>query len=271
MCDEGRLESYPPVNAENRISGAWIKTDSAQAKSSLDDAAMMITGALKKYKNEEIAFIASPLATIEDNFAFLEVAKSQTKNIGYFPYYRGEDAKLLIRADRTPNAHGLKLLGIQEFGGDFYEAIHTGKIKAIYALEDDFLSRVELPGWGKVDFFACHATNESSTTARANVILGASAWAEKEGVFVNFEGWTQLLKPAVETSHHVRGRDHFNQSRLDRFGSKFDRWAKGRKVDALESWRLAQMVGSLLGVKTDYRYTEDVFETAAEKVAGLKG
>ena len=88
---------------------------------------------------------------------------------------------------------------------------------------------------------------------------------------MNFEGWVQKLKPAVETTHHVRGLDHMNQSRLDRFGSKFDRWAQGRKVDALESWQLVEMVGIHLGMKTNHLYTEDVFEKAASSVAGLAG
>jgi NADH-quinone oxidoreductase subunit G len=270
MCDVGRLESYPPVNAENRISGAWRRQSGALASVPLDDAAAIIANALKKYKSEEIAFIASPFATIEDNFSFLEIAKSKTKNIGYFPYFSGEDAKLLIRADRTPNSYGLKLLGINEFGVDFAESLRSGKIKAIYALEDDFLLRTKLT-FEKVEFFACHGMNRTDTTDRADVILPASSWAEKEGVFVNFEGWAQKLKPAVETSHNVRSLDHMNQSRLDRFASKFDRWAKGIKIDALESWQLAEMVGLHLGMKTNHFYTEDVFEKAASLVAGLNG
>ena len=270
MCDMGRLETYPPVNAETRISGAWSRQSGKLISLEPDAAAAMIAIALKKYKPEEIACIASPFATIEDNFAFLEVAKLKTKNIGYFPHSVGEDQKLLIRADRTPNSYGLKLLGVNEFGSEFTEALRTGKIKAIYALEDDFLSRINLP-FDKVVFFGCHATNESRTTERADVILPASAWAEKEGVFVNFEGWAQKLRPAVETSHHVRNLDRMNQSRLDRFASKFDRWAKGRKVDAIESWQLAEMVGLHLGMKSNHLYTEDVFEKAALSVTGLKG
>ena len=270
MCDVGRLESYPPVNAENRISGAWMRKSGKLQSVTIDDAAAAIAAALKKYKSEEILCIASPFATIEDNFSFLEVARSRTKNIGYFPHIIGEDEKLLLRADRTPNAYGLKLLGVSEFGADLASGLRSGKIKAVYALEDDFLSRTDLVFDG-VEFFACHATNETKTTIRANIVLPASAWAEKEGVFVNFEGWAQKLKPAVETSHHVRGLDHMNQSRLDRFGSKFDRWAQGRKVDALESWQLAEMVGLHLGMKTNHLYTEDVFEKAASSVAGLKG
>ncbi len=270
MCDVGRLGAYPPVNADNRISGAWLRTNANLVASSIEDAATSIANAFKKYKADEIAFIASPYATIEDNFTFLEIAKAKSNTIGYFPHYDGEDAKLLIRADRTPNSYGLKLLGIKEFGEDFAASLRSGKIKMVYALEDDFIQRTDLV-FNKVEFFACHATNESATTAKANVILPASSWAEKEGVLVNFEGWAQKLKPAVETTRQVRGLDHMNQSRLDRFASKFDRWAKGRKIDSLASWQLCEMVGIHLGMKTEHLYTEDVFEKAASLVAGLKG
>jgi NADH-quinone oxidoreductase subunit G len=270
MCDMGRLESYPPVNSETRLAGAWARKSGTLEHIALEDAVKAIVNVLKIYRADEIVFIASPFATVEDNFALSEIAKHTSKNIGYFPHFIGEDAKLLIRADRTPNSYGLKLLGIPEFGKDFSESLKAGKIKAIYALEDDFLSRNNLI-FDKVEFFACHATNSSSTTDRADVILPASSWAEKEGVIVNFEGWAQRLKPAVESSHHVRNLEHMNRSRLDRFGSKFDRWAVGRKVDAYESWRLAEMVGAGIGIKTDHLYTEDVFETAAASVPGLKG
>src|SRR5262249_46630982 len=64
---------------------------------------------------------------------------------------------------------------------------------------------------------------------------------------------------------------NLSQSRLDRFGSPFDRWANGNKRDAYESWRLAQDVANALGAKLDYRYTEDVFEAAASKHTELKG
>ena len=270
MCDMGRLEAYPPVNAETRVSGACVKKSGKLHSASIEEAVHAIATSLKIYKPDEIAFVASPFATIEDNFAFRELAKGVTKNIGYFPHIIGVDEKLLIRADRTPNAYGLKLLGITEFGKDFSELIKNGKIKAIYSLEDDFIPRTGL-SLDRLEFFAAHATNKSHTTDKANVILPAASWAEKEGVIVNFEGWAQKLKPAIETSHHVRNLEYMNQSRLDRFASRFDRWATKKKNDAFESWRLCEMVGERLGKKNGYLYTEDVFEAAVKNISGLAG
>jgi predicted molibdopterin-dependent oxidoreductase YjgC len=111
----------------------------------------------------------------------------------------------------------------------------------------------------------------NATAKRADIVLPASAWAEKEGVFINSGGWINLLKPAVATTHAVRGFDHLNQSRLDKYGTQFDRWAQRKKVDAIESWHLTQMVASEIGKKTDFRFTEDVFEAAAAKLPALSG
>ena len=271
MCDEGRLETYPPVNADDRISGAMSRNENNFHTASLHDGVERIASALKKYKAEEIAFVASAYATLEDNVVFLEAAKQKgAKYIGYFEHFVGEDAKLLIRADKTPNAYSMKVLGIAPFTEDFTAALASGKIKAVYALEDDFITNHTL-NFDKVEFFACHATNMTATAKRADVILPASAWAEKEGVLINFEGWAQKLEPAIATAHQDRAFNQMSQSRLDRFGTQFDRWAQGRKVDALESWQLAQWVANALGAKLDYRYSEDVFEKATEKYGVLKG
>ncbi|MEI8134950.1 MAG: 2Fe-2S iron-sulfur cluster-binding protein [bacterium] len=270
MCDHGRLESYPPVNADSRISGAWVRKNGALESVGISNAIQSIVNELKIYKADEIAFIASPFATVEDNFAFAQFAKHVTKNIGYFRSIIGEDEKLLIRADKTPNAFGLKLLGISEFGEDFTEALKTGKIKAVYALEDDVLSRKSF-AFDKVEFFACHATNSSKTTDKANVILPASSWAEKEGVLINFEGWAQKLRPVLATVTNARSIETMNQSRLDRFGSKFDRWAQHQKQDALDSWKLVQIASAQMGHAHTFIDSQDVFDAAVHSVEGLKG
>jgi NADH-quinone oxidoreductase subunit G len=274
MCDEGRLSAYPSVNAGDRVSGAMKKVNGVHVGTELSDAVSTIASALKKYKADEIAFIASPYATLEDNYVFVEFAKAKgAKHLGYFTNERGNDEKLLIKRDKTPNAYALNLLGVKPFGDSIIADIKSGHVKAVYSLEDDYLSRnSELAkAFDKLDFFALHATNMTPTAQHADVLLPAASWAEKEGVFINSGGWINLLKPAVATSHLVRGFQHLNQSRLDKYGTPFDRWAQGRKVDALESWRLAEMVASEAGKKTDHRYTEDVFDAAANKLSALSG
>lgn len=270
MCDVGRLTSYPYVNAEDRVSGGYIRSNGKLEPASVGDAAREVGKALLRYKPEEILFIASAHATLEDNYVFLETAKARgAKHIGYIPHAEGSDDRLLIRADRTPNARGIELLGIKSLSDADLKMLAEGKFKAVYALEGNF--PIDLSLFDRPEFFACHATNMTELASRADIILPAATWAEKEGVLVNFDGWVQKLKPAVETKYRVRGFEEMSRSRLDRFGTKFDRWAQGRKVDCMESWRLAQMVGHELGKKTEYRYTEDVFEKLANILPDFAG
>jgi formate dehydrogenase major subunit len=139
-------------------------------------------------------------------------------------------------------------------------------------LEDDFLLDVQLlEAFKKVEFFACHSTNDTATARQADILFGAAAWTEREGVFVNFQGWAQRLHPAVTTKYLVRGLDHLHMSRLDRFGAPNDSWARGHKRDARESWKITQMIASYLGDNWHYKHTEDVFEDVAEHVSQFSG
>src|SRR6185436_788986 len=95
------------------------------------------------------------------------------------------------------------------------------------------------------------------------IVFSTSHWAEREGVYVNFAGWAQKLRPAVTTNYLVRGMDHLNMSRLDRFGTPYDKWARGNKRDAQETWRAIQMIAEHFGLHWKYYYTEDIFEEIA--------
>ena len=48
-------------------------------------------------------------------------------------------------------------------------------------------------------------------------------------------------------------------SRLDKFGSQFDRWMKGEKRNALPSWKIIMNVANAMGAKWKYDTAENVF------------
>jgi predicted molibdopterin-dependent oxidoreductase YjgC len=79
------------------------------------------------------------------------------------------------------------------------------------------------------------------------------------------------LRPAVTTKYQVRGIDHLHMSRLDRFGSPFDKWARGNKRDAREGWRFVQLVANNLDEHWDNLHSEDVFEEIAKLLPEFKG
>ncbi len=286
MCDYGRLNAYPHVNADDRIIGAQIKKDGSFVESTWEEAARVTADALKKYKPDEILFIGSAYEPVEDNYVFAKLARAKfgKKDVPFLTHIDGVDDKLVLRADKTPNTFGATLAGSkadahysrtkdEPIGAlTVLEQLQSGKIKAVYALVDDFLAdNALLEAFKKVEFFACHATNNTATARHADVLFGASAWTEREGVFVNFQGWVQRLRPAVTTKYLVRGLDHLHMSRLDRFGAPNDKWARGHKRDAHESWLITQMIANNLGEHWRYKHTEDVFEEIAENCPQFKG
>ena len=60
-------------------------------------------------------------------------------------------------------------------------------------------------------------------------------------------------------------------SRLDKFGSQFDRWAKGPKRDARPPWRIIAGIAVLMGAKFKYQTSEDVFGEIASRVDAFSG
>ncbi len=274
MCDKGRLNSPLEVNSDDRISSAYIKVSGEYEQAPIDTALEAVTAALRRHKAHEIAFVASGKACLEDNYLFAQLAKQLGVGmIGYIANISGNDDFLLRRADKNPNSAGLHLLGIEEFGEKFTAALESKRIKMIYALEDDFIARYQhlAPYIDQVDTVVVHSVTMTDTARMADIILPASAWAEREGIFVNFEGWANKLNPAVATAHIVRGMEFFTMSRLDRYGTPFDRWAQSRKVDARESWQFVQMIGKHFGMKSHFVTTEDVFDAAAANVSALTG
>jgi NADH-quinone oxidoreductase subunit G len=286
MCDHGRLNAYPPVN-EDRIDGPRMKdANGIHQPTDYETIARRTAVELSKYKNSEVLILGSAYATVEDNYAMVKLAREKfgKHSIPFIPHILGEDERLLLKADKTPNALGAALVGAvadghyQHVPGEreakltILELLRTRKIKAVFSLVDDFLADPQyLEAFENVEFFACHATNESVTARRADVVFSTSQWAEREGTFVNFEGWVQNLHPAVTTEYYQRGMDQLHMSRLDRFGSPYDKWARSNKRDAKEGWRFVQLVAGYLGENWKYLHTEEIFDEITKLIPEFKG
>lgn len=60
-------------------------------------------------------------------------------------------------------------------------------------------------------------------------------------------------------------------SRLDKFGSAFDKWNKGTRRNVRSSWEIVSAIGNLLGGKMRYQSAEKVFGEVAQVVPSFKG
>jgi NADH-quinone oxidoreductase subunit G len=268
MCDHGRLNTFKFVN-ENRIDAPYIRSGNDLVKAEWKDAVAMAALKLKSFKKDQVAYVGSAFATCEDNYM---LSKLGGKAINYFKYYdENFGDEILRRSDITPNSLGADLVGLNGILGYsvLADAINKGKIKAIYLLEDDLVERD--PSFkellGKLDLFIYHSTNFNETAKSAHILFPSAAYAEKNGTVINFDGRIQRLRPAVATEELDRSFDGMSQSRLDKFGTKFDRWAQGQKRDAKASWKILSMIGLILNSRFNkYQTAEDVFDEISKTI-----
>ena len=281
MCDNGRLNTWKFVNAEDRVNSPQLRRDGLLVKVGWDEAFSAAASEIKLIGKEEIAFIGSAFATNEDNYVFAKFAKSVfgSKHLDFIRHTDtsfGDD--ILRRNDITPNSLGAELSGVAPSKSgknidEIIEGIKTGKIKALFVMEDDPVAAYpELESlFSKLDLLIVHATNYNKITQFADIVFPAATFAEKNGTMVNFKGVIQRLRPATSTIELDRALDGMSMSRLDKFGTKFDKWAQSTKRDARPSWKILTGLASALGTKYKYQMAEDVFEELASALDAFRG
>jgi NADH-quinone oxidoreductase subunit G len=281
MCDHGRINTFKFVNDDSRVDGPFIRHNENLIRSGWDEALAKAVSELKHYTKEEIAFIASPYATCEDNYLFARFAKNVigSKNIDFMRHHDQSFGDNLLRKENiTPNSKGAELVGaVPAKGGLNFDgiiaAIKSGKIKALYIIEDDIVSaNPELEKvLSKLDLLIVHSTNFNKTTDLADFVFPASTYTAKNGVFVNFQGRVQRIRPAASTIEQDRSLDGMTLSRLDKFGTPFDSWANSNKKDARSTWKILQAIMQLYGIKLKYSIAEDVFIDIATNIKPFHG
>jgi NADH-quinone oxidoreductase subunit G len=277
MCDAGRLNTFKSVNAEDRIKSPMVRKEQGLVEVGWDEAIAKTASALKSYKGHEIAAVASPFATNEDNYLFVKLMRhlGVTRVVTLPHVVPGDQDDILIREDKTPNSLGAKLAGATpdpKALATLLDDIQKGTVKALYVMDEDFAFDAGVAeALSRLDFIAVHASNPNGLTAVADVVLASSTYAEKNGTMTNFQGRVQRIRPAVATAEHDRALDGFSMSRLDKFGSHNDRWTRGAKRDSRPSWRTIVNLASVLGAKWKYATVEDVFNEMTSTLPPFKG
>lgn len=281
MCDHGRLNTFKFINAKDRVDGPHLRIEGNLTRVGWDEAYAQAASRLKAFNKDEVAVLGSAFATVEDNFIAAKFAKSVI-GTGHLDFARHIDPSfgddILRNEDVTPNTIGAELAGVipSKNGLDFdgiIKSIREGKIKALYILEDDILNdNPELENvFAKLDLLIINATNFNKTSAIADIVFPAATYAEKNGVFVNFQGRAQRLRPAVATLDIDRALEGMSMSRLDKFGTKFDRWAQGKHYDARSSWKILTGLASAMGHKLKYDMAEDILVDLSNSIDAFKG
>jgi len=280
MCDWGRLETSRPVNSDSRLRGPLMKKEAGVVEVGWDEAVARVASELKSFRRGETAVIGSAFDTNEDCYTLQKFAREvlQTRHLDFQRHTDvSREDTLLISADRTPNTRGAMEVGLQpgEHGAAFdgiLRAIREGTVKALVLADDNPAADPEVAQTlMRLEFLVVLASVDSETTRLADVVLPSSTYAEKNGTFTNVHGRVQRIRPSVATLDLDRSLDGFALSRLDKFGSQYDRWARGAKRDARPPWRIIAGIAALMGAKFKYQAAEDVFNEIAGRVDAFGG
>ncbi len=281
MCDHGRLNAFKNVNAKSRINSPQIRKDGQLIEIEWDEAINEAVLKLKSFNKDQIAVVGSPYATSEDNFITAKFAKTVlgTGNLDFIRHIDPSFADDILRTeDLTPNSLGAELVGVQpsKAGLDIngiLNSIKEKKIKALYLIEDDIVDA--FPEFENaiagLELLIVHSSNQNRSTALADIIFPAATFAEKNGTFVNITGMVQRIRPAISIVEHDRALDGMSMSRLDKFGTKWDRWASGKKINALPTWKILSLVSKAIGSKLKFNMAEEVFTEMANTLEAFKG
>jgi len=130
---------------------------------------------------------------------------------------------------------------------DFFERAGEGKIKAIYAMGEDFVrsepnSAKIIEQLSKLEFLVCQDIFMSETAKLAHVVFPAACFAEKDGTFTNTERRVQRVRKAVEPE---------GQARAD--------------------WQIVCDVATAMGYPMSYAHPSEIWDELAALSPGFAG
>jgi NADH-quinone oxidoreductase subunit G len=269
MADEERL-AYSHFN-ENRPSGPWVMKAGQQALVGWPAVVDTIAETLKSHNSDEIAFLGSAYATVEDNFVLMRLADAlKVPVLGYLPHREpGGGDGWLVTDDRAPNARGCELLGLAPLEGNALRGrLKADGIRVLVVMEDDpvgsgFLDAEDLSG---VTVILHHYNTTNRTAEFASVGVPAATIVETAGTMVNEDGRAQRVRPAKAIREINRTLlMEMGKSRIDNHGTPFDRWYnEENKVDCKPSWDVLQDVATTLGLSIQFKSARAIMQAVAE-------
>jgi NADH-quinone oxidoreductase subunit G len=244
ICDEGRF-SFNHWQ-ENRVEEVRL----GHATSNLADGIVQLANLLKDVSPDEVAGIASPAAALEDLYAMKKLFEKRfkAKNLAA-PFWgkKGEEDKILKLADKTPNAQGLNLLGIDPEGKELLAGIEKGNFKVVLMMHNNPFGQDEERAkkvYGKVKALIVLSVHKTKVAEQGSMVFPVRPFTEKNGTFVNATSRLQRFKQSVEPGN----------------------------PDILEASLWMCRLAKALGVAGfDYEDTPAIFNAMAKEVEVLKG
>jgi len=278
LTDEQRLNHIEKVN-HDRIIEPMIRRENNLEVVTWEEALSFGALELAKFKSGEVMFLLSPKATTECNYALSKFAKKVVKspNIDYLEHIdktiKNDD--FLISNNKAPNSRGIKAIGIKSEqstikAAELAQAINSGRIKALYLMEEFFDYSPELiDALGKLELLIVHSYNHNKVTEKAHIVFATSTYAEVEGTYINRKNRVQHVSPALVTREN-RASMGMKMSRLDKFGAPNDRWTQHEDRNSRQSWRIITALANKMGAGWTYKKSEDIFREIATSIEDFK-
>ncbi len=187
MCDLGRM-AYRSVHSEKRLAAPTLK----QGDVSWSEVRSTLAGF------DIGLWIGSPHQTLEEQALLRALAGDAPVSGGVTGADRAEADDMLLDADRSPNRRGLTLAGLdQHEAAALVEAVRAANGAVVVHGGDPV---ADAPGF--LDALGDRAlvylgTHANATSEAATLVVPTSAWAEKDGLFVNRDGRVQAFRRAV--------------------------------------------------------------------------
>lgn len=272
LADEERLE-YTKFN-DDRPEGPTVEGADVSWELAWKAAADCLEGV----DGSRVLFLGSAWATVEDNYLLTKLAK----HVGapapmYLPHRKaGHGDEWLRTDDRTPNAQGCELMGMQHgVIGELKAKLNSGEYDVVYIMEDDPVASGmctvnELKNV-KVVLHYYNSTNQ--TLAAADVALPAAMAVETVGTYVNMDGHAQRLRPAKAIAGVNRTLSmEIGKCRADRHGTPFDRWYnESNLVNCQPGWVSLPEIAAGLGLELSYKGPRQIMDEVSESNPSFKG
>jgi NADH-quinone oxidoreductase subunit G len=198
ICDEGRF-SFSRYQ-ENRLKTVRLGFKNTDLEKGILQLAKILSG----LSPDEVAGIASPWASLEDNYVLKKLfeKKFNLENLAA-PIWsdKGEADKILKISKKNPNEQGLRLLDIPVDGKDWLKKMEKGAFKVVLVMEQDPFGQAEEEvrnRFKKIKAVIALSTHRNPTTEEAAMAFPVRAFTEKQGTFINATSRLQKFQQAVE-------------------------------------------------------------------------
>jgi len=212
MCDHGRLD-YKFVDAPERLRAPMVAENGALAQAPWQEALASASAAIAALKTRHgdgaIGAVISPHLTNEENFCFGQLMNAAGVTKAAMAVRRGAADDFLIKAEKAPNARGVRELGLvngdDDGLGELLRAAEAGELKGLYLCGHDLSALLDALAperleaiLGRLELLIVQTLKLDPRLGRATVVFPTTTFAEKDGSFTNHAGRVQRIFKAIE-------------------------------------------------------------------------